>query len=72
MRVISAALLACALAAPAAFALPFAPSGLSAPSAPVTQIKEKGKAAKASRTTKGKGSKKNLGGIHPLVGSGDY
>lgn len=72
MRMIFAVLLACALAAPAASALPLAPSGLSAPAAPVTQIKEKAKAAKASILTRGKASKKDLGGIHPLVGSGDY
>ncbi len=68
MRMFVAVLLACALAAPAASALPLAPGGLSAPAAPLTQAKAKAKAAKG----KAKSGKCVPGAICPLVGGGDY
>ena len=66
MRYVLVALFSCALAAPA-FALPAAPLGVS-DGKPVVQVAKKSKAP-AKRQSRGGASS---GGIHPLVGSGDY
>jgi hypothetical protein len=66
MRYLVVALFSCALAAPA-FALPAAPIGLS-DGKPVVQVARKSKAPVKRQSRGGNSS----GGIHPLVGSGDY
>jgi hypothetical protein len=73
MRMTFAVLLACALGAPAALALPLPQSGLSA-SAPVVQAKAKavGSSKHAKKGAKAKGGKCAPGAICPLVGGGDY
>jgi hypothetical protein len=69
MRYILAAIFVCAIGLPEASALPtVGPKALSLSKADVVeQVAKRGKAS-AHRQSRGGGS----GGIHPLVGSGDY
>ncbi len=70
MRFILAAILLCAAAAPAASARPATNSQpTSSKNDAVTQAAKRSKAP-AQRETRGGGG--NAGGIHPLVGSGEY
>ncbi len=71
MRILIAVVVVCALGAPLASALPIAKSGagLSQRSADVLDVKAKG--GKSSHASS-KSRKSSAGGIHPLVGSGDY
>jgi len=68
MRFCLAAVLICALGAPAASALPALGSaaGLAAPGESVTLVARRKPAARAAR------NKAKDNGIHPLVGSGGY
>jgi hypothetical protein len=68
MRYVLAVILACAVGAPAACAFPaFSPGSLSLSKAgPIAQTATKRSRARVSRRSR------NVGGIHPLVGSGDY
>jgi hypothetical protein len=71
MRYILAVILACAVGAPAACAFPaFSPHSLSLSKAgPIAQVGTKRSSrARVSRHSRSR----SLGGIHPLVGSGDY
>ncbi|MFT4097824.1 MAG: hypothetical protein QM651_11930 [Rhodoblastus sp.] len=78
MRVFISVLVALTLGAPAALALPAAqsaPTVLSQAAPAITLIAKKQARAKAApmpRTAKGRRGKSDLGGIHPLVGSGAY
>jgi hypothetical protein len=75
MRILIAASFVCALCAPPASALPVAKSGaasVSQRSAQVLDIKVKAKGGGKSSHVSSKGRKGVGGGIHPLVGSGDY
>ncbi len=67
MRYFLAALFVCAFAMPTAFALPMLPpaSHSWAKTDPIVQV------AKHSKTSSHRHSRGN-GGVHPLVGSGDY
>ena len=68
MRIVFAALLVCSLGAPMASALPIAATnGVSAPqSAIILHVTKRAPRARVARQSRGGG------GIHPLVGSGDY
>ncbi|MBI1981524.1 MAG: hypothetical protein HYS63_08235 [Methylocystis sp.] len=66
MRYLLAALLVCAVAAPPASAASSKPSAKAVAAAKSDQGAKTGKRARQSSDSKG------LGGIHPLVGSGDY
>jgi hypothetical protein len=70
MRYVLAAIFVCALGLPAASALPAAgPDALALKKAsPMVEVAKKQKASKGKRRSSGGGA----GGIHPLVGSGDY
>jgi hypothetical protein len=70
MRYVLAVMLACAVGAPAANAFPaFSPNSLSLSKAgSIAQTATKRSHARVSRRGRGR----SLGGIHPLVGSGDY
>jgi hypothetical protein len=68
MRYVLAVILACAIGAPTAYAFPaFSPNSLSLSKAsPIAQTATKSSRARVSRRSR------SHGGIHPLVGSGDY
>ncbi|MCB1539841.1 MAG: hypothetical protein KDJ25_03000 [Rhodoblastus sp.] len=81
MRVLISVFLTLALGAPVALAIPAAQPGLlvSSPAAGVVRLVAKRAKAKAApkpaakaKARKAKRGKPDLGGIHPLVGSGDY
>jgi len=77
MRVILSTVLSLSLAAPAAFAMPVAKPALQATPAaqaiaPVAKKQAKAKAPPKAKARQAKRGKPDLGGIHPLVGSGDY
>ncbi|WP_296714581.1 hypothetical protein [Rhodoblastus sp.] len=70
MRYVLAVILACAVGVPAAHAFPtFSPNAVSlSKTDPIAQTATKRGHARVSR----RGRSRSLGGIHPLVGSGDY
>ena len=70
MRYLIAVVFLSTLGTASTSALPVAGAyGVAAPqSAPIVQVASKRKAAAATHRSRGK----NSGGIHPLVGSGDY
>jgi hypothetical protein len=68
MRYILSAILACALGMPAASALPV----FSANSVSLSKAGSIVQVAKRSRQHATRKSRSGSGGIHPLVGSGDY
>ncbi len=68
MRILLAVPLICALTGAPASALPIVKAGMAAQAAPLHEVKAKARAARATHAKKDK----SLGGIHPLVGSGDY
>lgn len=68
MRYLLAVMLSCAVAAPAALALPTAAPLALSEAAPIVKIAKKSKPP-VQRHSRGGA---NSGGIHPLVGSGDY
>lgn len=70
MRFLIATILICALGAPVVCAMPVAKSGAQ-PSSPLVDIKAKVKGGKSSHAAS-RSRKGDAGGIHPLVGSGDY
>ena len=70
MRHILIPILISAFGVSAAFALPSSPADVAGASAP-NSVLLVAKKRPASRPVK-KHTQKNLGGIHPLVGSGDY
>ncbi|PPD43611.1 MAG: hypothetical protein CTY15_09625 [Methylocystis sp.] len=77
MRYVLAAILVCAIGAPAAYALPTAGANAVSIStaAPIVQTGAKRKApppAPAKSSKKSGGSSNASSGIHPLVGSGEY
>lgn len=77
MRYVLSMFLVCALGAPAASALPIGASSVSPSNADmVVAVAKRSSGAKtasnSSKTTRSTKSKKDDGGIHPLVGSGDY
>jgi hypothetical protein len=68
MRYVLAAILLCAVAAPTASARPAA---VSHPASSKSDATQAAKRSKAPAQREGRGGV-NSGGIHPLVGSGDY
>jgi len=73
MRYVLAAILVCAIGAPAALALPsVSPEALGLSKAdPVLQVAKRSSAPK-QQAKKSKSSSSASSGIHPLVGSGEY
>lgn len=70
MRYVFAAIIICAIGAPAASAMPTPkPDHLAVSNAHVTQVAKKSRAASQRQSRGGGGGD---GGIHPLVGSGGY
>ena len=74
MRYMLIPVLVCAFGMTAATALPAARPDLAAASRPDDVLLVAKKSPPPKRTTKqtAKSTRKTLGGIHPLVGSGDY
>lgn len=74
MRYFLAAILICAIGAPAAYALPtVSPGALSLSSGDaILKVAKRGASKPPAKKSKSSGGGSSDGGIHPLVGSGGY